>query len=155
MSGWQWFWTLVWFIIYIVVLIFLYFYQPFEDLFNLILNGLSYENSIFWAVVIVGIAGFCGYHWRAYRVHIVAQNNVEAMVLSSLCGSTATAILLSGGATLQSVQILLARMLESGFALDAEFGRHIVSVVALILLTGVFSIVFWLLKVIQGARQAA
>jgi len=45
-------------------------------------------------------------------------------------------------------------MLESGFALDAEFGRHLVSVVALILLTGVFSIVFWLLKVIQGARQA-
>jgi hypothetical protein len=105
-------------------------------------------------VVIIGIIGFCAYHWRAYRVHIVAQNNVEAMVLSSLCGSTATAILLSGGATLQSVQILLARMLESGFALDAEFGRHLVSVVALILLTGVFSIVFWLLKVIQGARQA-
>ena len=155
MNGWQWFWTLVGFIIFIVVLIFLRWYQPFADLFNIVITGLSYENSILWVVVIIGIIGFCGYHWRAYRVHIVAQNDVEAMVLSSLRGSTATAILLSGGATLQAVQILLARMLASGFALDAEFGRHIVSVVALILLTGVFSIVFWLLKVIQGARQAA
>ena len=136
-------------------MIFLRWYQPFADLFNIVITGLSYENSILWAVVIIGIIGFCGYHWRAYRVHIVAQNNVEAMVLSSLRGSAATAILLSGGATLQSVQILLARMLASGFALDAEFGRHLASVVALILLTGVFSIVFWLLKVIQGARRAA
>ena len=51
MLGWHWFWTLVGFLIYIVVLIFLYFYQPFEDLFTLVVNGLSYDNAIFWAVV--------------------------------------------------------------------------------------------------------
>ena len=50
MSGWQWFWTLVGFIIYIVVLVFLYFYEPFERLFSLVINGLSYQNAIFWAV---------------------------------------------------------------------------------------------------------
>ena len=155
MTGWQWFWTLVGFIVFIIVLIFLHLYQPFEDLFNIVINGLSYENSIFWALVIIGIIGFCSYHWRAYRLHIVQQNDVEAMVLASLRGSAFTAILFSGGAVLQSVQILLVNLLDSGFALDGAFGRHIVSVVALILLTGAFSIVFWLLKLIQNARKVA
>ena len=65
MSGWQWFWTLVGFIVYIIVLIFLYFYEPFADLFNLVVYGLSYSNAIFWAGVIIGIVGFCTFHWRA------------------------------------------------------------------------------------------
>ncbi len=45
-------------------------------------------------------------HWHAYQVHIVQQRSVESMVLTSLRGSTFTAILLSGGATLQAVQNL-------------------------------------------------
>ncbi|MEM7190084.1 MAG: hypothetical protein AAF439_10780, partial [Pseudomonadota bacterium] len=65
MSVWQWFWTLVGFLIYIIVLIFLYFYKPFEDLFTSIIYGLTYQNAIFWAGVIIGIVGFCTYHWRA------------------------------------------------------------------------------------------
>ena len=67
MNGWQWFWTLVGFIVYIIVLVFLYFYKPFADLFDLIVYGLSYGNAIFWAGVIIGIIGFCVFHWRAYR----------------------------------------------------------------------------------------
>ena len=59
MSTWQWFWTLVGFLIYIIVLILLYFYKPFEDLFNVVVHGLSYSNAIFWAGVIIGIVGFC------------------------------------------------------------------------------------------------
>ena len=43
----------------------------------------------------LGIAGFCGYHWRAYRSHIVEQRSVEGMVLTSLRGSTFIAILFS------------------------------------------------------------
>ena len=58
MTGWQWFWTLVGFILFIIVLIFLYFYQPFEDLFNIVFYGLSYDNAILWAAVIIGIIGF-------------------------------------------------------------------------------------------------
>ena len=105
MSGWQWFWALAGYVIYIIVLIFLYFYKPFEDLFNLVVYGLSYENSIFWAGLIIGIVGFCAYHWRAYRLHIVQQQSVETMVQASLKGSTFTAILLSASAALQAVQI--------------------------------------------------
>ncbi|MDE0941005.1 MAG: hypothetical protein OSB58_01040 [Alphaproteobacteria bacterium] len=153
MNGWQWFWTLVGFIIYIVVLIFLYFYKPFEDLFNLIINGLSYENAIFWAVVIVGIVGFCGYHYRAYHSHIVQQRSVESMVLSSLRGSTFIAILLSAGAALQSVQILCVYLLGPGYSLDENFGKRLAAVVALVILTGVFCIIFWLLKVMRPVGQ--
>ena len=92
MAGWQWFWTLVGFVVFIVVLVFLYYYQPFEDLFVLVLNGIGYDNAIFWVALITGIVGFCTYHWHAYRVHIVQQHSVESMVLSSLKGSTFTAI---------------------------------------------------------------
>ncbi len=153
MSGWQWFWTLVGFIIYIVVLIFLYFYQPFEDLFNLIVNGLSYENAIFWAVVIVGIAGFCGYHWRAYHSHIVEQRSVEGMVLTSLRGSTFIAILFSAGATLQAVQILCVYLLQPGYTLDGAFGTRLAAIIALVVLTGVFCVIFWLLKVMRPVSR--
>ena len=119
MTGWQWFWTLVGFIIFIIILIFLYFYEPFEVLFNIVVHGISFSNVIFWVALIIGIIGFCLYHWHAYRVHIVQQHSIESMVLSSLQGSTFTAILLSGGATLQAVQILCVYLLGEGYGLDA------------------------------------
>ena len=154
MTSWQWFWTLVGFLIYIVVLIFLYFYQPFEDLFNIVINGVSYENVTLWVTLITGIVGFCLFHWRAYRLHIVEQHKVEAMVLSSLLGSTFIAILLSGGATLQAVQILCRHLLTPEHALDAEFGARLGAVVALVVLTGLFCILFWLLKIIRHDKIA-
>ncbi len=154
MAVWQWFWTLVGFIIFIIVLIFLYFYEPFDDLFTLVINGLGFDNAIFWVALIIGIVGFCVYHWHAYRVHIVRQHSIESMVLSSLRGSTFTAILLSGGAALQAVQILCVYLLHEGYTLDAEFGKRLAAVVALVILTGVFCIIFWLLKVMRTTRAA-
>lgn len=153
MTGWQWFWTLIGYIVFIIILVFLYYYQPFEELFTIILNGISFSNVIFWVAVIVGIIGFCVFHWQAYRVHIVQQRNVEAMVLSSLLGSTLTAILLSGGATLQAVQILCVHLLSDGYSLGTGFGRRLVAVIALLVLTGIFCILFWLLKVIRRPKQ--
>ena len=155
MSGWQWFWTLVGFIVYIIVLIFLYFYEPFADLFNLVVYGLSYSNAIFWAGVIIGIVGFCAFHWRAYRLHIVQQRSVESMVLSSLRGSTFTAILLSASASLQAVQMLCVHLLQPGYALDAMFAKRLTAVIALLILTGLFCIVFWLLKIIRSPGTSA
>ncbi len=152
MAGWQWFWTLVGFLVFIIVLIFLYFYQPLEDLFNLVVYGVRYDNVIFWVALSVGIIGFCGYHWRAYRVHIVQQNSVESMVLSSLRGSAFIAILLSSGAALQAVQILCVYLLQEGYVLDAGFGKSLAAVVALVILTAAFCIVFWLLKIVKPAR---
>ena len=154
MNGWQWFWTLVGFIVYIVVLIFLYFFEPFEALFNTVINGISYDNAIFWAVLIIGIIGFCAFHWRAYRLHIVQQNSIEAMVMSSLRGSTFTAILLSAGATLQSVQILCRYLLRDGYSLGAEFGEHLIAIILLLLLTIVFCVIFLLLRNIRQAQRA-
>jgi hypothetical protein len=150
MSGWRWFWTLVGFLLFIVVLIFLYFYQPFEDLFTLVINGVSYHNAIFWVALVVAIVGFCGYHWRAYRVHIVQQQSIEGMVLASLRGSAFVAILLGAGATLQAVQSLVVYLLQPGYDLGAEFGRQLVAVIALVVLTAVFCIIFWLLKLMRA-----
>ncbi len=153
MTVWQWFWTLVGFIVFIIVLIFLYFYEPFTDLFSRVINGLGFDNAIFWVALIIGIVGFCVYHWHAYRVHILRQHSIESMVLSSLRGSTFIAILLSAGAALQAVQILCIYLLQASYALDAEFGKRLAAVVALVILTGVFCIIFWLLKIIRPARQ--
>ncbi len=153
MSGWRLFWTLVGFLLFIVVLIFLYFYQPFDDLFTLILNGLTFDNSIFWIALIIGIIGFCSYHWRAYRLYIVQQGSIEAIVLSSLRGSTFVAILLSAGATLQSVQSLCIHLLRQG-QIDSGFGERLAAVVALVILTAAFCIIFWLLKIVHAARQS-
>lgn len=149
MNSWHWFWSLVGFLIYIIVLIFLFFYQPFEDLVKIVLYGLSYDNVMFWAALIIGIVGFCLFHWEAYRLHIVRQHRVEAMILTSLRGSTFVAIVLSGGATLQAVQILNRHLLDPSAALDSEFGARLFAVVGLIVLTGLFCIIFWLLKVIH------
>ncbi len=153
MSGWQWFWTLVGYIIYIIILIFLYFYKPFEDLFNLVVYGLSYQNSIFWSGIIIGIIGFCTFHWRAYRLHIVRQQNVESMVLSSLLGSTYAAILISAAAALQTVQIICSNLIQPGYALDVMFGRQLGATVALVALTGLFCLLFWLLKIIRSPEK--
>ncbi len=150
MSVWQWFWTLVGFLIYIIVLIFLYFYKPFEDLFVTVIYGLTYQNAIFWAGVIIGIVGFCTFHWRAYRLHIVKDRSIEAIVLSSLLGSSFVAILLSASAALQAVQILAVHLIQPGYVLDGAFGKRLLALVALVILTGLFCIVFWLLKSVRS-----
>ncbi len=147
MSGWQWFWTLVGFLAYIAIAIFLYFYVPFAELFKLIVYGITFDNIIFWTALITGIVGFCAYHWRAYRVHIVQHGNVESIVFASLRGSTFVAILLTAGAALQAVQSLCISLLRHGYSADSGFGGHLAAIIALVLLTAVFCIIFWLLKV--------
>ncbi len=154
MTVWQWFWTLVGFIVFIIVLIFLYFSATFKDLFTLVINGLGFDNAIFWVALIIGIIGFCIYHWHAYRVHIVRQHSIESMVLSSLRGSTFTAILLSGGASLQAVQILCVYLVREEVILGAELGKRVTAVLALVALTGIFCIIFWLLKLVRSAHQS-
>jgi hypothetical protein len=154
MSGWRWFWAMVGYVAYIVVLIFLYFYKPFEDLFTLVVNGIGYENAMFWAAMIVGIIGFCTYHWRAYRIYIVQRHSIDGMVLTSLRGSTFIALLFCAGAALQSLQILCVYLLRDGYTLGAEFGSRLGAVVALTILAGIFGIIFWLLTVVRSAPRS-
>ena len=151
MAGWRLFWALVGYVAFIVVLIFLYFYKPFEDFFTLVINGLGYDNAMFWIVLIAAIVGFCGYHWRAYRLYIVQRRSVDGMVLASLRGSTFIAILLCAGAAAQSVQILCVYLLQSGYSLGSEFAERLGAVVALLILTVIFSLIYWLLKVVRRA----
>lgn len=155
MSGWGWFWTLVGFLAYIVVLIFLFFYKPFEELFTFIIADTTFDNVVFWVALLTGIVGFCGYHWRAYRLHIVEQRSMENMVLSSLRGSTFIAILIGAGATLQSVQTLIVYLVREPVVLGPDLGKRIAAVLALIVLTGVFAIIFWLLRLVRFHTERA
>lgn len=155
MTGWQWFWTLVGFLVYIIVLIFLFFYKPFEELFTFIVKDTTFSNVVSWAALLTGIVGFCGYHWRAYKLYIVEQRNMEAMVLSSLKGSTFIAILLSAGAALQSVQTLCVYLVRDQVVIGPDLGKRLAAVLALIVLTGVFAIIFWLLKLVRFGTERA
>ena len=152
MTGWRLFWALVGYVAFIVILIFLYFYKPFEDFFTLVINGLGYNNAMFWVVLIAGIVGFCAFHWRAYRLYIVQRRSVDGMVLASLRGSAFVAILFCAGAAVQSLLILCAYLLQPEYTLDAEFGTRLGAVVALVILTVCFCLIYWVLKAI---RQAA
>ena len=152
MTGWRLFWALVGYVAFIVILIFLYFYKPFEDFFTLVINGLGYDNAMFWVVLIAGIIGFCAFHWRAYRLYIVQRRSLDGMVLASLRGSAFVAILFCAGAAAQSLLILCAYLLQPDYSLDAEFGARLGAVVAPVILTVCFCLIYWVLKVI---RQAA
>jgi hypothetical protein len=155
MAGWRLFWALVGYVAFIVILIFLYFYKPFEDFFTLVINGLSYGNAMFWVVLIAAIVGFCGYHWRAYRIYIVQRRSVDGMVLASLRGSAFIAILFSAGATAQSLQLLCVYLLQPGYSLGAEFGSRLGAVVAMAIVTVVFCLIYWLLKVVRQSSAAS
>jgi len=155
MAGWRLFWALVGYVAFIVILIFLYFYKPFEDFFTLVINGLAYDNAMFWVVLIAAIIGFCGYHWRAYRLYIVQRHSVDGMVLTSLRGSTFIAILFCAGAAVQSLLILCVYLLQDGYTLGTEFGERVGAVIALLILTVIFCLIFWLLKVIRQASAAS
>ena len=74
MTGWRLFWALVGYVAFIVILIFLYFYKPFEDFFTLVINGLGYDNAMFWVVLIAAIVSFCAFHWRAYRLGYLCKD---------------------------------------------------------------------------------
>jgi hypothetical protein len=149
MTGWRLFWALVGYVAFIVVLIFLYFYKPFEDFFNLVINGLGYDNAMFWIVLVTAIIGFCGYHWRAYRLYIVQRRSVDGMVLASLRGSAFVAVLFCAGAAVQALQILCVYLLQPGYTLGPEFGSRLGAVVALVILTVIFCLIYWLLKVVR------
>ncbi len=155
MSGWRLFWALVGYVAFIVALIFLYLYKPFEDFFTLVINGLGYDNAMFWVVLIAAIVGFCAFHWRAYRLYIVQRRRVDAMVLASLRGSAFIAVLFCAGAAVQSLLILCVYLLQSDYSLGAEFGRRLAAVVAMVILTVIFCLIYWVLKVIRQASTAS
>ena len=103
--------------------------------------------------MIAAIIGFCGYHWRAYRLYIVQRHSVDGMVLASLRGSAFIAMLFCAGAAAQSLLILCAYLLRSEYSLGAEFGDRLGAVVAMVILTVVFCLIYWVLKVIRQASS--
>ncbi|MDH4247969.1 MAG: hypothetical protein OEW39_09135 [Deltaproteobacteria bacterium] len=144
MTGWQWFWTLVGFVAYVLALMFLYFYEPIRVLFMRVAYGIQFNNIVLWVSAITGIIGLVGYHWHAYRVHIVHGNSMDLMILTSLKGTIFAAIVLSGGATLQAAQDLGIFIIGNGQVIHADFGGHLVSVFLLTFLTALFYFVYWI-----------
>ena len=77
------------------------------------------------------------------------------MVLASLRGSAFIAILFCAGAAVQSLLILCVYLLQSDYSLGAEFGRRLAAVVAMVILTVIFCLIYWVLKVIRQASTAS
>jgi len=44
-------------------------------------------------------------------------------------------------------------LLEPGYTLDGPFGSRLAAVVALVILTGIFCVIFWLLKVMRPVHR--
>ena len=63
----------------------------------------------------------------------------------------------TSSSALQAVQILCVYLLAPGYSLDEAFGKRLAAVLALVILTGVFCVIFWLLKVMRpaGRREQA
>src|ERR1700728_1989402 len=110
---------------------------------------------MFWIVLIAAIIGFCAYHWRAYRLYIAQRHSVDGMVLASLRGSAFIAILFCAGAAAQSLLILCVYLLQSEYTLGAEFGSRLRAVVAMVILTVVFCLIYWVLKVVRESSPAS
>jgi hypothetical protein len=70
------------------------------------------------------------------------------MVLASLRGSAFIAILFCAGAAAQSLLILCAYLLQGQYTLS-EFGSRLGAVVAMVILTVIFCLIYWVLKVIR------
>jgi hypothetical protein len=109
---------------------------------------------MFWIVLIAAIVGFCTYHWRAYQLYIVQHHSLDGMVLASLRGSAFIAILFCAGAAAQSLLILCAYLLQSDYTLGAEFGERLGAVVAMVILTVIFSLIYWVLKLVRQSATA-
>jgi hypothetical protein len=119
-----------------------------------VINGLGYGNAMFWVVLIAALIGFCAYHWRAYRLYIVQRHSLDGMVLASLRGSAFIAVLFCAGAAAQSLLILCSYLLQGDYALGAEFGGRLGAVVGLVILTIIFCLIYWVLRVIRQATAA-
>jgi hypothetical protein len=105
-------------------------------------------------VLITALIGFCAYHWRAYRLYIVQRHSLDGMVLASLRGSAFIAVLFCAGAAAQSLLILCSYLLQGDYTLGAEFGERLGAVVGLVILTIVFCLIHWVLKVIRQPAAA-
>jgi hypothetical protein len=53
------------------------------------------------------------------------------------------------------MQILCIYLLQNEYTLDAEFGARLGAVVALVILTVVFCLIYWLLKVVRQTSVAS
>ncbi|GIS87816.1 MAG: hypothetical protein CM1200mP18_05260 [Gammaproteobacteria bacterium] len=51
---------------------FFYFFHHLK-IFPLWFKRDKLQNAIFWVALIIGIIGFCTFHWHAYKVHMFSS----------------------------------------------------------------------------------
>jgi uncharacterized BrkB/YihY/UPF0761 family membrane protein len=84
----------------------------------------------------------------------VQRHSVDGMVLASLRGSAFIAVLFCAGAAAQSLLILCVYLLQGDYSL-AEFGERLGAVVAMVILTVIFCLIYWVLKVVRQSSSAS
>jgi len=84
----------------------------------------------------------------------VQRHSIDGMVLASLRGSAFIAVLFCAGAAAQWLLILCAYLLQSEYTLG-EFGARLGAVVAMVILTVIFCLIYWVLKVVRQSSAAS
>ncbi len=134
----------------VIVLIFLYFYGPFESYVSDSIGEIRARNVIFWFAALVGAVGYAIAHFASYRRTIfrrAGEIDADSLVFDTLQITILIAVIISAGATLQAVELLGEHLIKQGAIIDPVFGRRLLSVVLLVIL----SIVFYLLHLVVRA----
>ena len=134
----------------VIVLIFLYFYGPFESYVSESIGEIRARNVIFWFAALVGAVGYAIAHFASYRRTIfrrAGEIDVDSLVYDTLQITILVAVIISAGATLQAVEMLGEHLIKAGAVIDPVFGRRLLSVVLLVIL----SVLFYLLHLVVRA----
>ncbi len=134
----------------VIVLIFLYFYAPFESYVSDSIGEIRARNVIFWFAALVGAVGYAIAHFASFRRTILRRSgeiDAEGLVFDTLQITILIAVIISAGATLQSVEMLGEHLIDQGAIIDPVFGRRLLSVVVLVIL----AILFYLLHLVVRA----
>ena len=136
----------------VILLIFLYFYQPFEDYLSAAIPNVHFGNVLFWFASLVGVIAYAVAHWQSFRQNIfkaATELDVEGLVYDSLQIAILVAVVFAAGATLQAVVMLGEHLMGGGPVVDAAFGRRLLSIVLLVILSVLFYLLHHLVRAVR------
>ena len=148
-----WFWLIA----LVILLIFVYYYEPFESYLTRNIRNVHFSNVLFWFASLVAVIAFIVSHLQSFRQHIVGAVNevdVSGLVFDTLQIAILVAVILCAGATLQSVEMLAEHLIGRQPLIGGNFGRIIVSIVVLVLLTVLFYLLHHVVRAFRDGWQS-
>lgn len=141
----------------IILLIFLYFYQPIEKLVSESIRGLAASTIIFWFAAFVGVVAYVIAHWSSFRQSFArdtSEVDAESLVFDTLQIALLVALILSAGGILQVIEMLAAHLISKGTIVDPGFGRKLLAMILLVILTISFYLLHRMVRAFRIGRRA-